>query len=755
MTSGGLANLEAQGLYQEYLRRIDCEKVLDHYGARNAFRVGDEVQHSCLLDRVDPHHNNGDENPSARMNLEKKSYICIGPGAWVMTPEGGKPIEDLVVGDRVLTHRGRYRHVTRTYSRYVDDTVIEYRPVGSRPFLITKDHKMWTAKRGTCSSCSKSRGCRHAPVGELEWNRGVDIEGHVVARGFLSGVLDKEFLKVLQPIVPQGKWKATEVAVTPDFMRFLGYYLSEGHVNGNAVVFTFSPQEAEYAQDAVSLAESIFGLIASVGVYQAALRVTLSSRRLAAFVSELVGSGCDQKLLPEWTLTLPVHKQRELLRGLYRGDGSVSANHQSVLALSNRELIYQVWQILTRFSARTGLSHIAPKPFAIGAHDGVARPQGRIVWSDDCSADYRHINDKSRYPYREVPPRHSRYWTAPSGHECVSATYREVPYAGMVFDIEVEEDHSFVVEGVVSSNCYSYGGGSIFWLIAKMEGKEHFHEIAHLLGPFLNGAVEDTVSFMDRLRKFFETTPPPAPPTYGDQVLRPWLFPNPHPYLTRERGISPEAARLLSLGYDERECRIVFPHWAEVNGVVRLVGWQKRALLDPRWPQTQPDEHGNLPKMKSSAGMPKHNTLYNLHRVKERGLSTAVVMESPISVAMAETHRQDETELLAGCVATFGSKVTDEQVRLLSLFRKVYVYMDDDRAGRESARSVVERLWRNTEVMHVEPEPGKDMADYRDRESILSVLAQAEPAHRTLNRWKQDGYFTTQGQARRPRYVRS
>lgn len=67
--------------YREYLRRIDPMRVLEYYDAQNCFeqKQGDgsvEVRHSCLIDRVDPHHSHGDQNPSASLNIDKKLYTC-------------------------------------------------------------------------------------------------------------------------------------------------------------------------------------------------------------------------------------------------------------------------------------------------------------------------------------------------------------------------------------------------------------------------------------------------------------------------------------------------------------------------------------------------------------------------------------------------------------------------------------------------------------------------------------------------------
>jgi hypothetical protein len=76
-----LSYLRSGQQYEEYRRRLDARRVLEHYGVENdrdevTDRGETEVIHSCLLDRIDRHHNNGDANPSAACNLDRKLYVC-------------------------------------------------------------------------------------------------------------------------------------------------------------------------------------------------------------------------------------------------------------------------------------------------------------------------------------------------------------------------------------------------------------------------------------------------------------------------------------------------------------------------------------------------------------------------------------------------------------------------------------------------------------------------------------------------------
>lgn len=77
----GFNVLANKTLYREYKRRINAREVLAHYNAENCQELTNpdgttEIVHSCLLDRVEPHHAHGDQNPSASINLDKKVYVC-------------------------------------------------------------------------------------------------------------------------------------------------------------------------------------------------------------------------------------------------------------------------------------------------------------------------------------------------------------------------------------------------------------------------------------------------------------------------------------------------------------------------------------------------------------------------------------------------------------------------------------------------------------------------------------------------------
>ncbi len=65
-----------QADYRETLQSIDPKSVLEHYGAKNIIEQGDELIHSCLIDKVTQHHKHGDSSPSASLNSSDLLYNC-------------------------------------------------------------------------------------------------------------------------------------------------------------------------------------------------------------------------------------------------------------------------------------------------------------------------------------------------------------------------------------------------------------------------------------------------------------------------------------------------------------------------------------------------------------------------------------------------------------------------------------------------------------------------------------------------------
>lgn len=256
--------------------------------------------------------------------------------------------------------------------------------------------------------------------------------------------------------------------------------------------------------------------------------------------------------------------------------------------------------------------------------------------------------------------------------------------------------------------CAVYWAGDILHLIQKLEGKEDFGSIMPVVADFLIGSTKDTVSLRQELDQLFsEAVYSVDLPSYSERVLEPWC--QTHPYMRDVRGVSHEAQELLGIGYDEKENRIVFPHWWDG----RLVGWQKRTISGTDlWPGTYPD----WPKYRNSSAFPKSETLYAYDMIQKEHIRDIVVLESPMSVAKAYTYN------ISGALATFGAKVSKTQIRLLREFPRLVVWFDADLAGMQGAYKLVQGLYRHIEVLVVEPDEGIDLGDLNSADEVTEKL---------------------------------
>lgn len=67
---------------EQYVESVSALEVIRNLGARNIKNPDAKwIIHSCLIDQFDPHHRNGDSNPSAAINRETKRYNCFGYGS--------------------------------------------------------------------------------------------------------------------------------------------------------------------------------------------------------------------------------------------------------------------------------------------------------------------------------------------------------------------------------------------------------------------------------------------------------------------------------------------------------------------------------------------------------------------------------------------------------------------------------------------------------------------------------------------------
>lgn len=156
----------------------------------------------------------------------------------------------------------------------------------------------------------------------------------------------------------RGKANYMRAVVQPDevFARLLGYYLSEGCVsqNGNSykIIFTFALHESEYVNDVVEGLKSL-GLRPCIEKRESTIAVYATSWLFGYLLKHVwkCGDGASNKAFPAFVFQWPRRLQRESLKGLLRGDGSLTTktngNHAKIsFGTTSRKLFEQAVALL-------------------------------------------------------------------------------------------------------------------------------------------------------------------------------------------------------------------------------------------------------------------------------------------------------------------------------------------------------------------------------------------------------------------------
>ncbi|HTR68199.1 MAG TPA: toprim domain-containing protein [Terriglobales bacterium] len=243
----------------------------------------------------------------------------------------------------------------------------------------------------------------------------------------------------------------------------------------------------------------------------------------------------------------------------------------------------------------------------------------------------------------------------------------------------------------------------------------------------LGGSVLDLVARMERcsireaaikLTEWFgtgEVAPERVQPTSAPEMNRPLRFQlsgldHSHSYL-ESRGITPLTARTLGIGYyggpGIMHGRVAIP----VHNVAReLVAYAGRSVK------------GEDPKYRFPPGFHKSQELFLLHRARDSGSDTVIVVEGFFDAAKVwqSGHRN--------VVALMGSSLSESQAGLLQKhFREAVLMLDGDTAGQSATAAIMRRLSQIIKVEAIHLSPGVQPDQLASREINTALFGHLRP----------------------------
>ena len=263
-----------------------------------------------------------------------------------------------------------------------------------------------------------------------------------------------------------------------DTARFLGYYLAEGsllqHASSddpsNIVCMTLHiDEETTIAKDVCEIAaRNVDGYFRDPrpinGVQgnrvhisrcdnpeykrpmQAIELVIYITKQFVETIVNDCGRGSHDKCFSKNLLNVDNDTATQILTGLFLGDGTVNNHKRIRWASVSRILVFQVSMLLNRLHIRHNVTNMVDA-WGIDICPGDST---RTVF-DWLAPYYRDWQLERRDTRNEQACRNLDEGQLRSLHE-----YRKVQYNGTVWDLSVDEDMSFVVNGIAVANCPDY-----------------------------------------------------------------------------------------------------------------------------------------------------------------------------------------------------------------------------------------------------------------------------------------------------------
>ncbi len=286
--------------------------------------------------------------------------LCQPLGEEIISNSNIIPIEKVTPSTRVLTMNGTYQNIAGFTKRPYQGDLVKVTPrFFVEPTTLTPEHPVLALQVHKGNGANYWKDFRFS---EPEWKQAGELtEDDCVLYPIIKETQDKETIKISDYLdvknqedkiisnynTHTAKAISDTIKLDKDLMRLFGYYLAEGSAVRHELRFYFNKNEKEYLNDVQKIIKDSFGLETKITYKDNVGCVTLYSKIVADLFKVLFDKYSHSKGLPHFLMLLPPEKQKELIKGLWRGDGC-TRDKDFCIVTSSRKLAYQVRDILLR-----------------------------------------------------------------------------------------------------------------------------------------------------------------------------------------------------------------------------------------------------------------------------------------------------------------------------------------------------------------------------------------------------------------------
>lgn len=386
-----------------------------------------EADHYCAsIDQLDP------RTTTSKLDVLVAAPECFPSETLILCSHGLIPIEQVKVGDLVMTHLNRWRRVTHTMQSTKDTIIL--RGHGHYGLETTPEHPFYARTRRPFWAGSHHENPTWEytePIWQVAQNMPSAFWGSPTTFASLD----------IPPIGGRG------VEFTESFWWLVGRWLGDGSLTLNPakrrfeITISCGFHEADKLFDKLSFCPPQSRIAGHSEfrwrTHQVRTGVLFESahKGLALWLAKHFGKLAHGKKMPTWVFSMSKEWRQALLDGYMSADGCFFGNRKFTASSVSKSLALGIRLLAQSLGNQVALHRRAASAISnqIEGRTVNVRDQYEVAWVKERKHQYGYSDDSHTWlRVREIEPGH-----------------KNVP----VYNLSVEEDESYVADGIVVHNC--------------------------------------------------------------------------------------------------------------------------------------------------------------------------------------------------------------------------------------------------------------------------------------------------------------
>lgn len=394
---------------------------------------------------------------------------CFLRNTYILTDNGYKYIQDIKIGEKVLTHTGKWQKVVNTLVRNYSGSINIYESSYLlAPLKVTTEHPIYQGEEKWVEA-KAAEAMAFPTIKNKKAYIKIDIKEYFNSKNYFS---NKTHIWASKEAVGGNGAKLNKscekinrfITVNENSAYLFGRFVGDGSVyktnsksknkyytyNGINIIFS----SAEWAEMlwCQQLFNEIFGIEININFGNTFHYIRKAHGIIPDFIEKIIGKNFNNKRVPEFILKSNKDVIESFLLGVIDSDGTVTKQGRVQITLANEKLINDLIPLFN------SIGIFPRKNKAYTKHIENASDAWRISFG---------LNDS----YKLLPKLHKHYSDERLRHEpshlpnyklnylkdCVTTCdfkKKTKKYIGKVYNLSVENDESYIANGIVVHNCF-------------------------------------------------------------------------------------------------------------------------------------------------------------------------------------------------------------------------------------------------------------------------------------------------------------